>query len=106
MLFTLVPMLVAALGHFVLYRWAVACWPRLSRHRWVYVAVASPFLRWLFIYKHVTVAGTLQALVLVELLAVVLAAVPLALLRGVSRATDRTPKPKPDAPKPRPELTR
>ena len=109
MLFTVVPMLVAALGHWVLYRWAVACWPRVARHKWIFVAivtllvVASPLLRWFFTRKHVAFAGTIHSIVSIELLAVVLAAVPLALLRGVFRAT--APKPASD-PSPAPEPSR
>lgn len=91
-------MLVGVLGHFVLYRWAVACWSRLARHRWIYAGVvvaltlASPALRWIYVHKHVAIASQIRTLIQIEFLAVVFVMVPLAIIRGVSLVAVRLRK--------------
>ncbi len=102
MLFTLLPMALGVLSHFLFYRWAVACWPRVARFRVAYIAlvivllVASPLLRWLVVRRHMLGLAPLHTVLGFEAITILFVMVPLAIIHGISLlVARRSPSPSP-----------
>jgi predicted MPP superfamily phosphohydrolase len=105
MLFRLLPILLGALSHFLLYRWAVSSWPRLARHRRLYIAVVAallvlgPVLRFIVVTKHHAAFAPLYTAVSIESITILLTTVPLAIIHGISSVVGHfTRRPAPAAP--------
>src|SRR5579863_8296730 len=77
---------VATVGlSFVLYRWAVATFPPLARHRRkaavalvLFVFVAPPLVRWVVGFLHA--GGTVQAVLLVLVMTLAIGALPIGVM--------------------------
>ncbi len=90
MAFTLIPMVLGVLSHFLFYRWAIACWPRLARFRRLYFAFvvvllfASPLLRYLVVRRHIIALAPLHTALGFEAITILFVMVPLAMIRGIA----------------------
>lgn len=105
MLFTLLPMALGVLSHFLFYRWGVACWPRLARFRVPYIAfvvvllVASPLLRWLVVRRHMLGLAPIHTVLGFEAITILFVMVPLAIIHGISLlVARRSPSPQSSSP--------
>jgi predicted MPP superfamily phosphohydrolase len=85
--FLLATVLVAAGTHWMIYRWAIAAFPRVyRRRRWLALAIAAvvvaqPVLRWLALRRHGGALSVAHGAALAELIIVAVAAIPIAFVR-------------------------